>query len=106
MNTVLLAGVPLCRIGIQRRFNPVKPGIFAFDNIRGGFAGAKGFNELALYSGDGAIEYSFGFGAERAQGVVPQGFIIEAGFLLVDAAEFLPICREAIGVNPLRVSEK
>ena len=58
----------------------------AFDDVRRGFACAEGVHELAFDAGDGAVEDGLGFGAEGFQGIVAQGLVIEAGFLLVDVA--------------------
>ena len=50
----------------------------AFDDVRGGFAGAQGVQELAFDAGDRAVEDGLGFGAKGFQGIVAQGLVIEA----------------------------
>ena len=74
--------------------------------VASGLAGANCIHKFALDAGDVGVEDPFGFGAEGYKGVFPELRIVEAGFMGVDAPEFVPVEDQVIGYKPFRMGQE
>ena len=76
---------------MQCRAGFVQAGFVAFDEVRGGLAGAENGHEFLFDAGDGGVEDGMGFGAEGRHCVVHQAFVVKNGFVGIERMELLPV---------------
>ena len=79
------------RCFLQCRAGFVKAGFVAFDEVRGGRAGAENGHEFLFDAGDCGVEHGLVFGAEDLHLMGHQQFVVIDGFVFVETAEFHPV---------------